>query len=437
MFDFSIDQEFQAQLDWTRAFVDEHVTPLESLFRDCEFLPLDETRRKIIEPLRQQVRDRGLWAAHLGPELGGQGMSVTKLALLNEILGRVLWASLVFGTQAPDTGNAEILSRFGTAEQKERYLRPLLDGDIFSCFSMTEPQGGSDPRVFTTVARRDGDEWVLDGLKYWSSNASVASVFLVLAITDPEAPVHQGTSMFVLPADTPGVRIEAVHNTMGSAPWASGHSLVRYEGVRLPADAMLGEPGTGFHIAQARLAGGRIHHAMRAVGMCQRAIDMMCERALSRYTAGSALSEKQFVQGYIADSYTELMAFRWSVRYVSWLIDTQGGDACRREIAALKISTPKVIESIVRRAIQVHGGLGTTDQLSLASSLMAGVILGLADGPTEIHKLNLARNVLKDYTATDGMWPSDSRPSHLATAAERYAGVLPEIPPPPPPSRAT
>ena len=204
--DFSTEPEFAKKLDWIREFVREEVEPLEVLFPGCEFLPLNDERRKIVDPLKQQVRDQGLWAPHLGPELGGQGFGAVKLTLINEILGRSPWAPIVFGTQAPDTGNAEIIARFGTQNQKDRYLSGLLSGEIFSCFSMTEPQGGADPRVFTTRAVRDGDDWVITGRKYFSSNASVASFFIVVAITNPDVAVHHGASTFLIPADTPGLR---------------------------------------------------------------------------------------------------------------------------------------------------------------------------------------------------------------------------------------
>ncbi|MGD9701287.1 MAG: acyl-CoA dehydrogenase family protein [Acidimicrobiia bacterium] len=438
--DFSTEPEFQEKLDWARRFIDEEVQPLEVLFPESGFLPLDDTRRAVVDPLKQQVRDRGLWAAHLPPSLGGQGYGALKLALLNEILGRVgVWGSIVFGTQAPDTGNAEIIARFGTDAQKRRFLQPLLAGEIFSCFSMTEPQGGADPGVFTTRAVRDGDEWVIDGQKYWSSNASVASFFIIMAVTNPDVPVHRGTSMFLVPADTPGVNIAAKHNLYGHPEYGPGHGLMSYERLRVPHDAMLGNEGEGFKIAQSRLAGGRIHHAMRSVGLCQRAIDMMCERAKSRFTQGSRLSDKQFVQGYIADSVTELMQYRLAVLYTSWKVDQVGEEACRQEIGALKIATPRVIESIVRRAIQVHGGLGLTEEMPLAAQYMAGMVLGLADGPTEVHQINLARGVLKGYDATDGLWPTQSRGVVLEALRDKYAGVVEPIPyiPTGPPSPAT
>jgi len=426
--DFSTDAEFEEKLAWVRTFVREEVEPLDVLFPGCEYLPLDDERRKVVDPLKQKVRDNGLWAAHLGPELGGQGFGAVKLTLLNEILGRTNWGPIVFGTQAPDTGNAEIIARFGTQEQKDRYLAPLLGGEIFSCFSMTEPQGGADPKVFTTRATRDGDTWVINGRKYWSSNASVASFFIVVAITNPDVAVHRGASTFLVPRDTPGLVIETSHHLFGSHPHEPGHALVRYENVRVPADALLGVEGHGFEVAQSRLAGGRLHHAMRAIGVAQRAIDLMAERAKSRFTQGSTLAEKQFVQGFIADSYTELMPFRLAVLHAAWLIDTAGERAARTEIAALKVLTPKVIQSIVLRAAQVHGGLGITDQMPLMGMFMSGLVLGLADGPTEAHKVNLARQLLGGYEASDAEWPTQFLGRRIEAARAQYGGLVAAVP---------
>jgi acyl-CoA dehydrogenase len=418
--DFSTEPEFIEKLDWVRSFVRDDLEPLDALFPGCEYLPLSQERRRIVDPLKQRVREQGLWAPHLGPELGGQGFGAVKLTLINEILGRTAWGPIVFGTQAPDTGNAEILARFGSQEQKDRYLEPLLSGEIFSCFSMTEPQGGADARVFTTRAVRGGDEWLITGRKYFSSNASVASFFIVVAITDPDVPVHRGASTFLIPAGTPGLTIEANHHMFGAHPHEPGHALVRYEGVRVPADAMLGEPGQGFHVAQSRLAGGRLHHAMRSIGVAQKAIDMMVRRAKSRFTQGSSLADKQLVQAFIADSYTELMPFRLAVLHAAWLIDTAGEQAARAEIAACKILAAKVVQSITLRAIQVHGALGITGQLPLTGMFMSGLALGLADGPTEAHKVNLARHLLKNYDAEDSEWPSEFMDHRLAAASARY-----------------
>ncbi|CAN5818497.1 acyl-CoA dehydrogenase family protein [soil metagenome] len=426
--DFSTEPEFEEKLEWVRSFVRDEVEPLDVLFPSCAFLPLTDERRRIVDPLKQAVRDKGLWAPHLGPELGGQGFGTVKLTLINEILGRSSWGPIIFGTQAPDTGNAEILARFGTQEQKDTYLTGLLSGEVFSCFSMTEPQGGSDPRVFTTRAVRDGDEWVLNGRKYYSSNATVASFFIVVAITDMGVPVHKGASTFLIPSDTPGLIIEATYQLFGSPAHDPGHSLVRYDNVRVPASAMLGEPGQGFHVAQSRLAGGRIHHAMRTIGLCQHAIDMMARRAKSRYTQGSSLADKQLVQAFIADSYAELIPFRLTVLHTAWLIDTQGEPAARAEIGVCKILASKVLESISRRAIQVHGALGVSDQLPLAQMLLGGIVLGLADGPTEAHKVNLARLLLKDYEAEDPEWPSEFLDNRIEAVREKYGDLVEQVP---------
>ncbi len=428
--DFSVEPEFEKKLEWIREFVREEVEPLEVLFPGCEFLPLDDERRAIVDPLKQQVRDQGLWAPHLGPDLGGQGFGAVKLTLINEILGRSSWAPIVFGTQAPDTGNAEILARFGTAEQKANYLDGLLSGEIFSCFSMTEPQGGSDPRVFTTRAVADAEDqhWVINGRKYFSSNASVASFFIVVAITDPDVPVHRGASTFLIPAGTPGLNVEATHHLVGSLPHEAGHSLIHYDNVRVPASAMLGEPGRGFEILQARLAGGRIHHAMRSLGVAQRALDMMAHRAKSRFTQGSLLADKQLVQEFIADSYAELLQFRLTVLYAAWLIDTAGEHAARKEIGVCKILASSVLKSIGLRAIQVHGALGMTEQMPLINVLLGGVALGLADGPTEAHKVNLARMFLKDYQAEDPEWPSEFADVRIAAAKAKYGDRIDRIP---------
>jgi len=426
--DFSTEPEFEEKLNWIREFVREEVEPLEVLFPGCEFLPLDDERRRIVDPLKQQVRDQGLWAPHLGPELGGQGFGTVKLTLINEILGRSSWAPIVFGTQAPDTGNAEILARFGTQEQKDEYLAALLSGEIFSCFSMTEPQGGSDPRVFTTRGVKDGDDWVIDGRKYFSSNASVASFFIVVAVTDPDVPVHRGASTFLIPAGTPGLTVEATHHLVGSLPHEAGHSLVRYDNVRVPTSAMLGEPGHGFEILQARLAGGRIHHAMRSIGVAQRALDMMAHRAKSRFTQGSLLADKQLVQEFIADSYIELLQFRLTVLHAAWLIDTAGEHAARKEIGACKILASAVLKSIGLRAVQVHGAMGMTEQMPLINVLLGGVALGLADGPTEAHKVNLARMFLKGYQAEDPEWPSEFADVRIAAARAKYGERVDRIP---------
>ena len=320
--DFRVDPEFQTKLDWMNAFVREEIEPLDLLFPSASDMydVNNKKARALLKPLRDQVKEQGLWACHLPPELGGKGYGQLKLALMNEIIGRCSWAPTVFGCAAPDTGNAEILALFGTAEQKQRFLQPLLDGEIVSCFSMTEPQAGADPKEFTCKAWREGDDWVIEGEKWYSSNARFAAFYIVMAVTNPENEPHQRMSMFIVPADLPGINIKRNVAGMNDDADDGAHGYVHYDKVRVPLDAMLGEPGEAFKVAQARLGGGRIHHAMRTVGICNRAVEMMLERAVSRRTQGRALSDHQFVKGMIADSTIDIEQFRLLILKTAWLI---------------------------------------------------------------------------------------------------------------------
>jgi len=402
--------------------VREECEPLDLAFPHLQFHPLTPERRAIIDPLKEEVRRQGLWATHLGPELGGQGYGQLKLALLNEILGRSQWASLVFGCQAPDTGNAEIIAHYGTDEQKEQYLQPLLDGECFSCYSMTEPHAGADPTLFKCRAHKDGDEWVINGWKYFSSNAKTASFLIVMAVTDPEVSAYQGMSMFLVPSDTPGIKIERNVGLWGEAINEGSHALIHYDEVRVPADALLGGEGQAFAIAQTRLGGGRIHHAMRTIATAQKALDMLCERALSREVSGGLLAEKQFVQGYIADSYAQLIQFRLFVLYTAWEIDKYNDyRKVRKDIAVAKVVMPTVLHDIAWRAMQVHGALGTTNEMPFFGMVHAAGVMGLADGPTEVHKVTIARQVLRNYKATDGMWPTEWIPGKIDAAKAKFA----------------
>ncbi|HEY3737875.1 MAG TPA: acyl-CoA dehydrogenase family protein [Jatrophihabitans sp.] len=419
--DFSTDPDFQEKLDWAADFVRTEVARLDLLWPNGFYLPtadMTEEQRAVITPLKQRVRDAGLWACHLGPELGGPGYGQLKLALLNEILGRSYWAPRIFGTQAPDTGNAEIIAHYGTETQKARYLAPLLEGDIVSCYSMTEPHGGADPGVFTTTAVRDGENWVINGRKFFSSNARWASFFIVMAVTDPQAPTLNRMTTFLVPAETPGVIIERNLETLDEPEGEGSEALVRYDTVRVPADAVLGPVNGAFVVAQVRLGGGRVHHAMRCIGIAQIALDMMAERVLSRTTQGSLLADKQMVQQHLADSYVELQQLRLLVLYTAWQIDKYGDyNRVRKDIAAIKVMAPQVVENIARRAIAVHGALGTTRDLPLMRYLNTGILLTLADGPTEVHKQTVAKQLLRDYRATDGLWPSAHLPTLRAKAA--------------------
>jgi acyl-CoA dehydrogenase len=423
--DFETEPEFQARLDWADAFVRDEVEPLDLIWPDLVFTPLDGARATVVNPLKQRVREQGLWATHLGPELGGQGYGQVKLCLLNEILGRSNWAPVVFGCQAPDTGNAEIIAHYGTAEQKQRYLRPLLDGEIFSCYSMTEPHAGADPTMFTTRAVRDGDDWVINGWKFFSSNARTAAFLIVMAVTNPDVSAYQGMSMFLVPTDTPGVIIERNVGLAGEPADEGSHALIHYQDVRVPAPALLGGEGQAFAIAQTRLGGGRLHHAMRTIGLARKALDMMCERALSRETQGSRLADKQFVQGYIADSYAQLAQFRLLVLHTAWSIDKHNDyRKVRKDIAAVKVLMPGVLHDIAWRAMQVHGALGVSNEMPLHRMILGASIMGLADGPTEVHKVTVAKQVLRDYAPSDDGWPTEHLPRKLAAAKAKFAEYL-------------
>ncbi|HEB88610.1 MAG TPA: acyl-CoA dehydrogenase [Deltaproteobacteria bacterium] len=422
--DFETEPEFQRELDWMDDFVREEVEPLDLLFEH----PYDKRDRRamdVVRPLQQQVRERGLWACHLGPELGGLGYGQVKLGLMNEILGRSFWAPTIFGCQAPDSGNAEILAHYGSEEQKKRYLQPLLDGEISSCYSMTEPHAGADPTLFTTRAVRDGDDWVINGEKWFSSNARWASFLIVMAVTDPDVSPYEGMSMLIVPADTPGVEI--LRNVgIGNEPEGEGgHAHIRYENVRVSNDHMLGKPGSAFVIAQTRLGGGRIHHAMRTVGQLKRCFDMMCERALSRETRDGRLADYQLVQDKIADSYIEIEQFRLLVLRTAWLIDRHNDyRKTRKDIAAIKVAMPKVYHDVVQRAMQIHGALGISNEMPFSSMMVGAQVMAIADGPTEVHKVTIAKQVLRDHRAHPGLFPSAHLPTRRAAARERYASLL-------------
>ena len=426
--DFSTEPEFQAQLDWMVQFVREEVEPLDLVFRDAA-APFDPagSARAIIKPLQQVVKDHGLWACHLGPELGGQGFGQVKLGLMNEILGRSRFAPVVFGTQAPDTGNAEILARFGSEEQKAQYLKPLLNGDIVSCYSMTEPQAGADPAEFTCAAVLEGGQWVINGEKWFASHACLAEFLIVMTITDANVPVHEGSTMLIVPRGTPGmdiIRNVAVgpRDEIGSGV----HGYIRFTDCRVPQENALGPIGEGFKVAQSRLGGGRIHHAMRTVGMLNKALDMMVERVVSRRTKGERLADKQMVQEKIADSYTQILQFRLHVLYAAWLLDRDRSYSrpVRREIAAVKAAMPGVLKDVVYRALHLHGSLGMSNETPLMDMWQYVPEMGIVDGPTEVHKVSLARDILRDAVPAKGPFPSYFVPEARAAAQRKFAPFL-------------
>ncbi|MEV4001519.1 acyl-CoA dehydrogenase family protein [Actinomadura sp. NPDC049753] len=420
--DFETDPAYQELLDWADAFVRDEVEPLDLVLGD-PYDKADPRYKRLVRPLQDRVREKGLWACHLGPELGGQGYGQVRLALLNEILGRSRWAPSVFGCQAPDSGNAEIIAHFGTPEQKERYLRPLLEGEISSSYSMTEPHGGADPTLFTTRAVRDGDGWVVNGEKWFSSNARHATFLIVMAVTNPDVSAYEGMSMFIVPADAPG--LVTVRNVGVGGEREGSHGYLRYEDVRVPAENLLGDEGGAFAIAQTRLGGGRIHHAMRTIAQVRKAFDMMCERAVSRRTRFGPLAKMQMTQEKIADSWIEIEQFRLLVLRTAWLIDKHRDyKAVRKDIAAVKAAMPKVYHDVVQRAMHLHGALGVSNEMPFAAMMMGAEAMGIADGPTEVHKITVARQLLRDVEPVEGLWPSGHLPTRREAARERYAEAL-------------
>jgi len=418
--DFQTEPDFEDKLEWMRTFVRDEIIPLETLDLDYD------TFRRITDPMKDEVKRRGLWAAHLPPELGGGGFGQVKLGLMHEILGQCAFAPAIFGNQAPDSGNAELIAVGGNDEQKARWMQPLLDGKLRSAFSMTEPGAGADPTLISTRAVRDGDEWVINGHKWFTSNASVADFLIVMAVTNPDVHPYQGISMIIVPTDTPGVNIVRNIPTMGDLEpeWESrgGHAEVRYEDARVPYENLVGNDGDGFKLAQQRLGPGRIHHCMRWLGQSRRAFDMLCERAVSRYTHGSYLAEKQMIQDWVADSAAEMQAARLLTLHAAWKMDQVGADNARVEIAMIKFWGAKVLYNVIDRAIQVHGSLGYTTDLPLESMYRHARAARIYDGPDEVHKVTVARRILKEYKPAEV--PTEHVPTRRAAARQKFAEYL-------------
>ncbi len=373
--------------------MEEHVYPNEQAL---------ETDDALVAELQARAKSEGLWAPHVPPEAGGTGTGFLAYAHLNEEIGRSIPAQLVFGCQAPDAGNAEILHLFGTDEQKERWLRPLVAGEIRSFFSMTEPEvSGSDPTTLKTTARREGGEWVIDGHKWFSSSAQGAAFGIVMAVTDPDAAPHSRMSQIIVPADSPGFEIVRPTPVLGHVGhgWST-HCEVRYTGVRVPVDNVLGEPGDGFRIAQKRLGPGRIHHVMRWLGQMQRAFELMCTYALQREAFGSRLADKQTIQNWIADSAAEIHACRLMTLDAARKIDE--GDEARVEVSVIKFYAARVLGEVIDRAIQVHGARGLTDETPLATMYATARAARIYDGPDEVHRMVVSRRILKAFESGEG-----------------------------------
>lgn len=383
--------------------------PKVKAFVEAELVPLEEGHHQrtsketyaLLDAKRILVKKAGLWGIHLAKEEGGQGLSLCEFGQLSEWLARApLYGHYTFNCQAPDIGNMELLSKFGSPEQKEKYLHPLVKGEIRSCFAMTEPEfAGSDPTRLATTAVRDGSEYVINGHKWFTSSEEGASFSIVMAVTNPESPAHQRASMIIVPAGAKGFNHIRKIPVMGEAGggWAS-HSEVRYENCRVPLTNRISDEGAGFKLAQERLGPGRIHHCMRWIGIAEKALDLMCRRAVSReIEEGVMLGQKQFIQGFIAESRVEIDAARLLVLRTADTIDRLGAAAARHQISGIKFFTANMMLKVLDRAIQVHGALGLTDGTMLATLYQHERGARIYDGADEVHKQSMAVNILKGY----------------------------------------
>ncbi|MBX3274896.1 MAG: acyl-CoA dehydrogenase family protein [Sandaracinaceae bacterium] len=383
-------------LERIREFVDEELIPLEPRLLNEGFLAVEPE----LAAKREKVRALGLWAPFLPQKLGGMGMRLMDFAYVSEALGRTPIGHYAFHCQAPDVGNMELLHEHGSPEQQERFLHPLARGEVRSCFAMTEPaHAGSNPVWLGTTARSDGDDYVIDGHKWFTTAADGAAFTIVMAVTDPDAEPHARASQILVPLDAPGFSLVRNVSVMGhpGGGWAS-HAEVRFDGVRVPKTNRIGPEGGGFMLAQARLGPGRIHHAMRWMGVCDRVFDLMCRRAASREQApGAVLGTKQLVQAMIAESRAEIDSTRLFVLHTAEQIDRHGPFGAKNEISLIKFHAAGVLQRVIDRALQVHGALGMTDDTPIAFWYREERAARIYDGPDEVHKISVAKRILRDY----------------------------------------
>jgi len=418
VYDFSPSPEQQRVVERVSALMDELVYPNETHSVPHRGLP-----RELLRQLQARVKSEALWAAHLPREAGGLGMGNVTLGLINELLGRSPIAPRIFGTSAPDTGNTEILWLAGTPEQKRRYLEPLVADEVRSCIAMTEPEvSGSDPTLIRTTAVWDGDAWVINGHKWFITNAHGAAFAIVFAVTDPDAAPHRRTSMFLVPTDTPGYEFVREVPVMGEHS-EGGHCELRFVNCRVPAEAMLGERGGGFALAQARLGPGRITHCMRWIGVAQRSFELMLGRAVARETRGQRLADFQTVQNWIADSAAELHGFRLMTLHAAWKMDR--GDDARKEISIIKFVGARVLQEVLDRAIQVHGALGFSQDSPLEGWYREAIAARIYDGPDEVHRMVVARQILKEFTQQSAISSQPSAANGEAVVSPAPVAVAP------------
>jgi len=396
--DFSMSEKMQTIDAMIRDFMKKEVYPIEPEFQHSGFKQLEP----LLNQKRAKVKQMGLWAPQMPEEYGGMGLPMMEHAIVSEALGGSPLGHYIFGCQAPDAGNMEILHKYGTETQKKEYLEPLVRGDIRSCFSMTEPEKpGSNPTWMDTAAVKDGDDYVINGQKWFTSSADGAKFAIVMAVTNPEAEPHLRASQILVPTDTPGFNLVRNISVMGhqGEGWPS-HAEVIYQNCRVPRSNLLGQEGMGFVIAQERLGPGRIHHCMRWIGICERAFDLMCERAVTREIApGHRLGTRQIVQAWIAECRAAITAARLMVMHAGWRIDTVGLYEAREDISLIKFYVADVLSMVLDRALQVHGALGMTDDTPIATFWRHERAAHIYDGPDEVHKVTVAKRILRRYGA--------------------------------------
>ena len=379
-------------------FMNEYVYPIEKRVEEEMNQPGHEhSEPQVLKDIRNRAKAAGLWNLFLPDTENGRGLKVAEYAPLCEIMGRSLIGARAFNCMAPDTGNMEILAEFATPEQKRQWLQPCLEGEMRTCFSMTEPEtAGSDPTQLATRAIRDGDDYVINGHKWFTSNAIGSSFAIAMVVTDPQAEPHRRASMLIVPTDAPGFNLIRAVPVMGHVG-GGGHCEIVYKECRVPATNMLGREGDGFAIAQARLGPGRIHHCMRNIGVAERALELMCKRANTRFTHGSYLADKANVQQWIADSRIEIDSTRLLVMNAAWMIDTVGKRAARQEIAEIKVMAANMVMNVLDRAIQLHGAMGMSDDIPLARFWRENRSMRIVDGPDEVHRMTIARRECRKW----------------------------------------
>lgn len=390
--DFSIPSHVQDITRRVREFVDKEVIPVETRLRvNAEDLTVDT-----LQELRRKAKAAGLWAPTMPTELGGMGLNLQEIVPVFEAAGRSLIGPIAIHCSAPDEGNMHLLHLFANDEQRERYLKPLVAGEIFSAFSMTEPPpgAGSDPTMLRTTAERDGDDWIINGHKWFTSNGEVASFLIIMAVSNPDVPTHKGATLFLAPIDAPGVEIVRDVPTMGVKDFG-GHVEIRYNNLRVPNSAILGKEGEGFALTQHRLGPARLTHCMRWTGIAQRALEIATEYAATRHAFGGPLSDQQSIQWMLADSAMELHAGRMLINHSAWLL--ANGEQARQETSMTKVFVAETVNRVLDRAVQICGGMGVSRDLPLSGWYESARAFRIYDGASEVHRMVVARRIIREF----------------------------------------